>query len=866
MELRPCRVEFALFFVLACLTTAGGVTTAHAAAAPATATATDGTWVHFPAVTFPDGEESGSFVYDASRARMLVFGGRTANGPSNNVWELSLTGPPQWTLITPLGTPPMPRFAHTMVYDSARDRLLVFGGTNDGVSALSDLWELTLSGTLSWNQLSPLNPPLGRIAPVAVYDPVGDRMILSGGFNTSFRNDTWQLALGGTPTWSQLNPAGAPPTPRDFSTAIYDPVGQRMVMFGGNASASGAPPAHPVNDTWALSLTGSPAWIQLPTGFGPSARLAHESFYDPARHRLVVMGGTDGATWLNDVAALTLDPGLVWSPIVTAGTPPGPRSGEAFVYDPVADRAIVFAGKSLTAIYADAFSLNLSGSPEWAPLGPAPQARLAHLAIYDPLRNRLVQFAGITGPSALTFVNDTWALPLDGSNHWTLLDTPGSTRPAPRASHVDVHDAAHDRVILFGGNNDSNIYNDVWTYDLAAQTWTLVAPAGTPPSPRESMSGVYDAARSRLLVFGGWNGASSLNESWELDFLPTPTWKPFIVLGTPPPSRFGHTMVYDTLRDRLVLYGGSDNSTLYGDAWTLDLGGTPVWTQLTPGGTPPDGRVGHNAMYDPLRDRMIVFGGFASVGGFENAVYALNFAGGTPSWSQLAPAGTPPSERDFAGAIYDAAHDRFVITEGNGAIFPPGGDTWALSWGDIQTPTLLSLADYDVGPGRVTLRWQASNAASLTASVERSDDGTLWTALGTPRLEGTNLLVYEDATVPPGHFGYRLQYDQGSTPQFTDPVWVNVAAAGASLALEGFHPNPGPQSVAIAFSLPDAQPAVLQIHDLRGRLVYSREVGSLGPGSHLARLGSERKLSSGVYWISLVRADRVLTAKGIVIR
>jgi hypothetical protein len=842
-----------------------GATAAHAALAPAAGTASDGTWTHFPAVTLPDGEESGSFVYDAPRARLLVFGGRTVTGPSNKVWALSLMGPPQWTLITPLGTPPVPRYTQTMVYDSARDRLLVFGGTSDGTTAFSDLWELTLSGVPAWNQLSPVNAPPGRIAHVAVYDPAGDRMILFGGYNAGFKNDTWQLALAGTPTWSQLNPSGALPIPRDFSTAIYDPVGQRMVMFGGNASANGVPPAHPVNDTWALSLVGSPAWTQLPTGFGPSARLAHESFYDPMRHRLLIMGGTDGTTWLNDVAALTLDPVLVWSPILPAGTPPGPRSGEAFVWDPAADRAIVFAGKSLTGIYADAFSLNLSGSPEWAPLAPAPPARLAHRPIYDPVRNRLVQFAGITGPSPLTFVNDTWALPLDGSNHWTLLDTPGSTRPAPRASHVDVHDAAHDRMILFGGNDDSNLYNDVWTYELAAQTWTLIAPAGTPPSPRESMAGVYDAARSRLLVFGGWNGTASLNESWELDFLPTPTWKPFTVLGTPPPARFGHTMVYDGPRDRLVVYGGSDNATLYGDAWTVNLGGTPAWTQLAPAGTPPDGRFGHNAMYDGLRDRMIVFGGYANPGGFVNAVYALNFAGGTPSWSQLAPAGTPPSERDFAGAIYDAGHDRFVITEGNGAIFPPAGDTWALSWGDVPTPTLLSLADYDTAPGRVTLRWQATDAGNIAAIVERSADAATWVTLGAPRREGTDLLVYEDAGLAPGRYSYRLDYSDGAVQRRSDPVVVDISAE-ARLALGGFRPNPALETASISFSLPDKRPASLKVHDVRGRLVFSREVGELGPGAHLLRLDNSRRLAPGIYWIRLVRPEGVLTTKGIVVR
>ncbi len=180
-------------------------------------------------------------------------------------------------------------------------------------------------------------------------------------------------------------------------------------------------------------------------------------------------------------------------------------------------------------------------------------------------------------------------------------------------------------------------------------------------------------------------------------------------------------------------------------------------------------------------------------------------------------------------------------------------------------PTLLSLVDYDVQSGRVTLRWQASDAASLQATIERSVDGEEWIVLGAPRLEGKDLLVYDDESVPPGRYSYRLRYIQDSTPRFSDPVWVDVTAV-TSLALEGFQPNPALESAAISFSLPDAQPASLQVHDVRGRQVFSREVGVLGPGAHVLRLDESEKLGVGVYWVRLVRSDGVLTTKGIIVR
>jgi len=178
-------------------------------------------------------------------------------------------------------------------------------------------------------------------------------------------------------------------------------------------------------------------------------------------------------------------------------------------------------------------------------------------------------------------------------------------------------------------------------------------------------------------------------------------------------------------------------------------------------------------------------------------------------------------------------------------------------------PTLLSLADYDTGPGRVTLRWQATNAADTRATVERSTDVSTWMTLGTPRLEGTDLLVYDDLGVAPGRYWYRLAYSTGAMPQFTDPVVVDVPAV-AQLALGGFRPNPAMSNSAIAFSLPDARPSRLEVVDVRGRIMLSREVGALGPGSHNVSLSEAGRLGPGVYWVRLVRPETTLTRKGVV--
>jgi len=182
---------------------------------------------------------------------------------------------------------------------------------------------------------------------------------------------------------------------------------------------------------------------------------------------------------------------------------------------------------------------------------------------------------------------------------------------------------------------------------------------------------------------------------------------------------------------------------------------------------------------------------------------------------------------------------------------------------DGPVPTLLSLADYDTGPGRVTLRWQATNAADIRGSVERSTDGATWKTLGAPQLEGTNLLIYDDLGVTPGRYWYRLAYSNGTLQEFSESVIVDVPAV-TQLSLGGFRPNPAISNSAIAFSLPDAQPSRLEVVDVRGRIMLSREVGALGPGSHNVSLSDAGRLGPGVYWVRLVRPEATLTRKGVV--
>ena len=162
-----------------------------------------------------------------------------------------------WTKISPASGGPGGRYAHTTVYDAGNDRLILFGGLDVAGNPKNDVWALSLAGTPTWTQLTPAGtPPSARYGAGALFDRARQRMVLfAGGTGTPNENDAWALTLGATPTWTKLTPSG-PPQGRQFHTVSYDPIGDRLLAYGGSSGSI-------LSDTWALPLASPTAWVPL---------------------------------------------------------------------------------------------------------------------------------------------------------------------------------------------------------------------------------------------------------------------------------------------------------------------------------------------------------------------------------------------------------------------------------------------------------------------------------------------------------------------------------------------------------------------------------------------------------------------------
>ena len=821
---------------------------ASSANSPSMLTSADGAWSPL-LLTARAGHTA---IYDPVRDRMIVFGGLDGNARVNEVWALSLGGSPEWTPLTPTGTPPAPRYVQSGIYDPVRDRLIIFGGDGEFGIYLKDVWALSLSGDPTWTDISPAGgPPAGLHGSSAVYDPLRDRMLVFGGLTSSspfYPTDMWALSLSGTPTWSMLAPTGTLPSGRYGHTAIYDPVRDRMIIFGGWDGASN------LNDTWALSLSGTPAWdVVSPMGGVPLGRREHAAIYDTARDRMVIFSGWDEAhPSLNDAWALSLSATPTWTNLAPAGTPPSMRYRSSAIYDPVRDRMIAFAGGEVFGEQQnDAWALSFSGAPQWTPLTPTsrpPTSRNGASGIYDPLGDRLIVFGGEN--SGDTFFNDVWALSLSGIPTWSALAPTGSP-PSRRRYQTGIYDPVRDRMIIFSGADEGSLLDDVWELSLSGlPTWTRLTPTGSLPLNRYGSQAIYDPVRDRMLVFGGFGDGGFYNDVWALSLSGSPAWSELAPLGTPPPGREFHGLVYDPVGDRLITVAG-DASGIRNDVWALSLSGEPAWTELTPSGTPPSPRSGLTTVYDPTLARVIVFGGRTTDTDL-NDVWALSLSG-SPSWQPLAPFGMAPSGRYRHTGIYDPIRNRMIVYSGDDGL--DRHDAWALSWGGT-TATLLSLFEARQTSEGVEVRWQFGVAGRLIgAQLERSESGTgPWSEVnGDRRVEGETTILLDHSIEAGRTYYYRLvaALEEGGVVTF-GPVSVIGGPALGVFALGPVAPSPSRGTVQVEFDVPRQAAVRLSVLDVQGRLVAVLAQGVHQPGRYLKTwkgTGDGGRMPPGMYFV-----------------
>lgn len=144
----------------------------------------------------------------------------------------------------------------------------------------------------------------------------------------------------------------------------------------------------------------------------------------------------------------------------------------------------------------------------------------------------------------------------------------------PKARGYHTANMVGSKLIIFGGSDGGECFNDVWVYDVETRVWRAVPV----PVTFRRLSHTSTLVGSYLFVIGGHDGAEYSNDVLLLNLV-TMTWDRRGVYGLPPSGRGYHGVVlYDS---RLVMIGGFDGSEVFGDVWILELAVHAYYSQIS---------------------------------------------------------------------------------------------------------------------------------------------------------------------------------------------------------------------------------------------------------------------------------------------
>lgn len=213
--------------------------------------------------------------------------------------------------------------------------------------------------------------------------------------------------------------------------------------------------------------------------------------------------------------------------------------------------------------------------------------------VYDSHRAETILYATHDGAGRA----ETWAW--DGET-WNNLEV---KTPSRRSGAVMVYDEARERTVLFGGFVDDAAIDETWVFEDG--TWTHLDTATSPPG-RYNAAAAYDPVRAEIVLYGGNQAGSHLNDTWTFD---GSTWQER-TSARRPRSSWGAAMAWDPARSDVVLFGGLKGSDRYPrQTWAWDGSG---WAQVATDRRPP-GRVYFTMT--TVDGRPTIFGGAWSAAG-----------------------------------------------------------------------------------------------------------------------------------------------------------------------------------------------------------------------------------------------------------
>lgn len=238
---------------------------------------------------------------------------------------------------------------------------------------------------------------------------------------------------------------------------------------------------------------------------------------------------------------------------------------------------------------------------------------------------------------------------------WTAVPAPATYQPG----RALAFDAARQRLVAFGGGSGAGV--SAQTIEWDGTQWTTVTPVVSPPA-RTGASLIWDPVRQQCVLFGGYSASGSVID--DIRGFDGTTWIDHSQPTVRPPA-LTEACAADIAQGTFVFGGLDATGAATNQTWRWD--GTQ-WANVTGSGPSPSPRsAAAMTALDP--NTILLFGGRAANGTALNDTWLYTAAGG---WTLHAASGP------YAGR-YDAA----LCSDGAGTAWLFGGNNGGTVLGDL---------------------------------------------------------------------------------------------------------------------------------------------------------------------------------------
>jgi N-acetylneuraminic acid mutarotase len=626
---------------------------------------------------------------------MLIWGGKSSGSDSDDGLRYN-PATVTWSAMNQLNAPSA-RVGHTAVWTGSR--MIVWGGgdylnTGGRYNPSTDTWQST----------STVGAPVGRQNHCAVW--TGSYMIVWGGEARDTNGVHYDLNSGArynptTDTWAPISTANAP-GPREGPSGVW--TGTEMIVWGGYRSSSYWTSFAITNmNTGGRYNAASDTWTTLPVANAPSRRYGHSALWTGTE--MIVWGGNqhEGSTSEGFSSQDNLNTGgrynpsaNTWSATTTSGAPSG-RAGHTAAW--IGSRMVIWGG-------SDALEAGWLGTPTyfnngarynpanntWATMSGTgePAGREGASAVAVAANNRVMIWGGRDGDetfdngASYVITNDTWQA-------IAAIPPDLTGEPGMRRLHTAVWTG--DEVIIWGGRTDDYELKGGGRFRPSNNTWTNL-PATGAPSRRTGHSAVWTG--TEMIIWGGLSSGDVLNTGARYN-LAANSWKA-MTMSNAPVGRANHGAVW-TGTQMVIWGGGFRNGARYNPA-------TDTWSEMNTNGAPSI-RAGESFAW--TGKHLAAWGGLTPLGGFA---FKVHQDGGLydpqlDTWTPI-PTNGAPSERWLASMVWSGQE--------------------LLVWGGSPMNTAIAGGRYDPTTGT----WTPIPTAG--APVLRYNHTALWT--------GSQMIVY----------------------------------------------------------------------------------------------------------------------------